>query len=47
MVETACENNDERVDSDSDKIDELRKGMVIAILADDPNYWQDATLPEQ
>ena len=38
MVETACENNDERVDSDSDKIDELRKGMVIAILADDPNY---------
>jgi hypothetical protein len=25
MVETACENNDERVESDSDTIDLLRK----------------------
>jgi hypothetical protein len=25
MVETACENNDERIDSDSDTIDLLRK----------------------
>jgi len=25
MVETACENNDERIESDSDTIDLLRK----------------------
>jgi hypothetical protein len=36
MVETACENNDERVESDSDTIDLLRK--VWWLLADDPNY---------
>ena len=39
MVETACENNDERIDSDSDTIEIIvEKGMVVVILADDPNY---------
>jgi hypothetical protein len=38
-VETVCENNDERIDSDSDTIEIIvEKGMVVAILADDPNY---------
>ena len=38
MVETACENNDERVDSDSDTIDLLRKvwwlqfSLIIRIM---------------
>ena len=39
MVETACENNDEHIDSDSDTIEIIvEKGMVVAVLADDPNY---------
>jgi hypothetical protein len=39
MVETVCENNDERIDSDSDTIEIIvGKGMVVAVLADDPNY---------
>ena len=39
MVETACENNDERIDSDSDTIEIIvEKGIVVAVLADDPNY---------
>jgi hypothetical protein len=48
MVETVCENNDERIDSDSNTIE------IIAILADDPNYeyyllklTTGPTLPEQ
>ena len=35
MVETACENNDERIDSDSEFI--VEKGMVVAVLSYDPN----------
>ena len=36
-IETACENNDERIDSDSDTIEIIaERGMVAA--ADDPNY---------
>ena len=39
MVETACENNDECMDSDSDTIENIvEKGMVVAVLADGPNY---------
>jgi hypothetical protein len=39
MVETACENNDERVESDSDTIENIvEKGMVVAVLADNLNY---------
>ena len=39
MVQTACENNDEHIDSDSDIIENIvGKGMVVAVLADDPNY---------
>jgi hypothetical protein len=35
MVETACENNDECIDSDSDTIEIIvEKGMVVAVLAD-------------
>ena len=35
MVETACENNDEHIDSDSDTIEIIvEKGMVVAVLAD-------------
>jgi hypothetical protein len=37
MVETACENNDERIDSDSDTIEIIvEKGMVLnfSILTD-------------
>ena len=38
MVE-ACENNDERIDSDSGTIDIIgEKCMVVAVLADNPNY---------
>ena len=38
MVE-ACENNDERIDSDSDTIEIIgEKCMVVAVLADNPNY---------
>jgi len=49
MVETACENNDERIDSDSDTIHSeiiVEKGMVVAVLAYDPNhvyYFQKLT----
>ena len=39
MVETACENNEELIDSDSDTIENnVEKGMVVAVLADEPNY---------
>jgi hypothetical protein len=39
MVETACENNEELIDSDSDTIENIvEKGMEVAVLADDPNY---------
>ena len=39
MVKTACENNDEHINSDSDIIENIvGKGMVVAVLADDPNY---------
>ena len=39
MVETSCEKNDERIDSDGDTIENIvEKGMVVAVLADDPNY---------
>ena len=39
MVETACENNDERVESDSETIENIvEKGMVVAVLADNLNY---------
>ena len=42
MVETACENNYERINSDSDIQSEiLLKGMVIAVLASDPNPNHD------
>jgi hypothetical protein len=35
MVETACENNDEHIDSDSDTIEVIvEKDMVVAVLAD-------------
>jgi hypothetical protein len=38
-IETACENNDERIDSDSDTIEIIaERGMVVVVLADDPNY---------
>jgi hypothetical protein len=41
MVETACENNYERIDSDSNTIEIIvEKGMVVAVLADDPNYYK-------
>ena len=33
MVETACENNYERIDSDSDTIEN-----IVAVLASDPNH---------
>ena len=33
------QNNDERVDSDSVTLENIvEKGMVVAVLADDPNY---------
>jgi hypothetical protein len=39
MVETACENNDECIDSDSDIIENIvEKGMVVAVLAYYSNY---------
>ena len=39
MVETACENNDECIDSDSDIIENIvEKGMVAAVLAYYSNY---------
>jgi hypothetical protein len=39
MVETSCEKNDERIYSDGDTIENIvEKGMVVAVLADDPNY---------
>jgi hypothetical protein len=39
MVETSCEKNDERINSDGDTIENIvEKGMVVAVLADDPNY---------
>ena len=39
MVETSCEKNDERIDSDGDIIENIvEKGMVVAVLTDDPNY---------
>jgi hypothetical protein len=41
MVETACENNYERIDSDSNTIEIIvEKGMVVAVLADYPNYYK-------
>jgi len=40
VVETACENNDEHIDSDSNTIEIIvETGMVVAVLADDPNYY--------
>ena len=44
MVETACENNDERIDSDSEII--VEKVMVVVVLSYDPNhvyYFQKLT----
>jgi hypothetical protein len=39
MVETSCEKNDERINSDGDTIENIvEKGMVVAVLADDPHY---------
>ena len=39
VVETPLENNDERIDSDSDTLENIvEEGMVVAVLADDPNY---------
>jgi hypothetical protein len=39
MVETACENNEECIDSDSDIIENIvEKGMVAAVLAYYSNY---------
>jgi hypothetical protein len=42
MVEVACENNEERLDSDSDLYNRKycwqSKGMVVAVLADGPLY---------
>ena len=50
MVETACENNVECIDSDSDTIENIvEKGIVVTVLADDPNYeyyLQKLTTPE-
>jgi hypothetical protein len=41
MVEPPCEKNDERIDSDGDIIENIvEKGMVVAVLTDDPNYDQ-------
>jgi len=38
-IEIACENNDDRIDSDSDTIENIvEKGMVVAVLAYCPNY---------
>ena len=39
VVETPFENNDERIDSDSDTLENIvEEGVVVAVLADDPNY---------
>jgi len=38
MVETACENNDERIDFDSDTIENIVEEGMVSVLADDPNY---------
>ena len=39
MVETACENNDECIDSDSDTIENVvEKGIVVTVLAYYSNY---------
>jgi len=39
VVETPFENNDERIYSDSDTLENIvEEGMVVAVLADDPNY---------
>ena len=50
MVETACENKVECIDSDSDTIENIvEKGIVVTVLADDPNYeyyLQKLTTPE-
>ena len=41
MVEPPCEKNYERIDSDGDIIENIvEKGMVVAVLIDDPNYDQ-------
>jgi hypothetical protein len=44
MVETACENNYERIDSDSDTIEN-----IVAVLAPDPNheYYPRSEVPLQ
>ena len=39
VVETPFENNDERIDSDSDTLENIvEEGMVVAVLASDPNH---------